>query len=99
VYYQNQIQDKLLRSDTYSSSHQKNKKKSFVRLQLGSSVAAIFFKTDCFGASSNVTFLANIGYYFGAIVEDVAQCCGLDVQEYNITFDGSFLNRLLEDGW
>ena len=44
-------------------------------------------------------FLANIGYYFGAIVEDVAQCCGLVVQGYNITFDGSFLNRLLEDGW
>ena len=75
------------------------KKKSFVRLQLGSSVAAIFFKTDCFGASSNVTFLANIEYYFGAIVEDVAQCCGLVVQGYNITFDCSFLNRLLEDGW
>ena len=77
----------------------KKKKKSFVRLQLGSSVAAIFFKTDCFGASSNVTFLANIEYYFGAIVEDVAQCCGLVVQGYNITFDCSFLNRLLEDGW
>jgi len=96
VYYQNQIQDKLLRSDTHSSSHLK---KSFVRLQLGSSDAAIFFKTDCFGSSSNVTFLANIEYYFGAIVEDVAQCCGLVVQGYNITFDGSFLNRLLEDGW
>ena len=93
MYYQNQIQDKLLISDTHSSSHLKN---SFVRLQLGSSDAAIFFKTDCVGSSSN---LANIVYCFGSIVEDVAQCCGLLVQRYNISFDCSFLNRLLEDGW
>lgn len=96
MYYQNQIHEKFLRSDTHNSSHLK---KSFVRLQLGSSDAAIFFKTDCFGSSSNVTFLANIVYCFGSIVEDVAQCCGLVVQGYNITFDCSFLNRLLEDGW
>ena len=100
MYYQNQIHEKFLRSDTHNSSHLK---KSFVRLQLGSysSVAAIFFKTDCFGSSSNITFLANIVYCFGSIVEDVAQCCGLVVQGYNITFDCSFLNscRLLEDGW
>ena len=68
-------------------------------LQLGSSDAAIFFKTDCFGSSSNITFLANIVYCLGSIVEDVAQCCGLVVQGYNITFDCSFQNRLLEDGW
>ena len=66
MYYQNQIHEKFLRSDTHNSSHLK---KSFVRLQLGSSDAAIFFKTDC----------------FGSIVEDVAQCCGLVVQGYNIT--------------
>jgi len=54
-----------------------------------------------FGSSSNITFLANTVYCFGSIVEDVAQCCGLVVQGYNITFDCSFLNsyRLLEDGW
>ena len=97
MYYQNQIHEKFLRKDTHNSSHLK--KKSFVRLQLGSSDAAIFFKTDCFGSSSNITVLANIVYCFGSIVEGVAQCCGLVVQGYNITFDGSFLNRLLEDGW
>ena len=84
MYYQNQIHEKLLRSDTHSRSHLK---KSFVRLRFGSSDAAIFFKTDFFGSSSNVMFLANIVYCFGSIVEDVAKCCGLFVQGYNITFD------------
>ena len=59
MYYQNQIHEKFLRRDTHSSGHLK---KLFVRLQLGSSDAAIFFKTDCFGSSSNITFLANIVY-------------------------------------
>ena len=33
------------------------------------------------------------------MVEDVAQGCGLFVQGYKITFDCSFLHRLLADGW